>query len=76
MKPGQIATARAIVTNPERHTPRIRYLSWLMLKSARGQSVRQSNLPPLPKRAAPGTPFAIRRQRIEVRRAGPAGGRA
>ena len=43
----QAATdARAIISNPEAYAnrPSIRLLAWHVLKSARGQSLRQSNI--------------------------------
>jgi hypothetical protein len=51
----QIAHARQIVSDPARHTPRVRYLAWMLLKTAQGTPVRQSNLPPVPDRDTPMT---------------------
>jgi hypothetical protein len=51
----RLTHARSVVTHPDRHTPRVRYLAWLTLKSASGHPVRQSNLPPVPDRDTPMT---------------------
>lgn len=41
-----ITTARRIVANPADHPPQLRRLAWCALKTARGQTVRQSRLWP------------------------------
>jgi hypothetical protein len=43
----QIAEARRIVANPDRHPPFARADAWLCLKEARGQRVRAATLPRL-----------------------------